>query len=86
MQWWTATAPSRAGAELLGTGDVDAEALDEGVLRSAARAGQEPHLLAALGQLLRDGRADGTGSGDDVDGVHVLLLGIGRALLSVRPA
>ncbi len=56
--------------ELLGAGDVDAAALDQGVLGAAARPGQQPHLLAGPGQLQRDGRADGTGPGDDVDGVH----------------
>ena len=54
----------------VGPGDVDAAAVDERVHRTAARAGQQADLLARVGELLGDGRADGAGSGDDVDG-HV---------------
>ena len=52
----------------VGAGDVDAPAVDERVHRTAARTGQQSDLLARVGELLGDGRADGAGSGDDVDG------------------
>lgn len=63
----------RAGegvGELVGAGDVDAAAVDERVVGTAAGAGQQSHLQAGVGELLGDGRADGAGSGDDVDGGH----------------
>ena len=52
-------------------GDVDLAALDQRVHRSAARAGEQADLLARVRELLGDGRADGAGSGDDVDLVHL---------------
>ena len=71
--------------EALRAGDVDAPAVDEGVDGAAARPGQQADLVARTGDLEGDGRADGTGSGDDVDGVHGCSWGEVRAVLSFRP-
>ncbi|UMG93249.1 hypothetical protein [Nocardioides sp. TF02-7] len=48
-------------------GDVHPAPFDEGVLGPAARAGEEPDGMARLGQLEREGGADGAGAGDDVE-------------------
>ena len=75
MQWWTATASSKASASASGCETSTRRRSIERVVGAAARPGQQADLLARVGELLGDGRADGAGSGDDVDGVHGDLLG-----------
>ena len=70
MQWWTATGALEGLGQRVGLRDVDAPAVDEGVLRAAARPGEQAYVVAGVGELAGDGRADRAGSGDDVDGAH----------------
>jgi hypothetical protein len=66
----------RAGAQLgepVRVGGVGGHPLDRRVLRAAAVPGDDAHLLAALGQQLGGGGADGAGAGDDVQGHGVHL-------------
>ena len=65
---------AECGGEGVRVGDVGADAFDERMVRSTAGAGEDADAPAAVGELLGDSSADGSGTAHDLEVRHGVLL------------